>query len=84
VSPDAPGRLHLRVVTPRRVLVDAEAEEVQLPGLEGLLGILPGHRPLLVALGRGTISYRKGSGGEAFEVRGGQARVLPDRVQVFT
>ncbi|MBN2207496.1 MAG: F0F1 ATP synthase subunit epsilon, partial [Candidatus Aminicenantes bacterium] len=65
-------------------LVDAEAEEVQLPSLEGLIGILPGHQPLMVGLGQGTLSYRKGSGGESFEVRGGQAHILPDKVLVFT
>lgn len=84
MSADTAGRLHLRVVTPRRLLVDVEAHEVQLPSLEGQIGILPGHQPLLVALGRGPLSYRKGSGGESFEVQGGQAHILPDRVLVFT
>ena len=84
MSPESAGRLHLRVITPRRLLVDAEAEEIQLPSLEGLIGILPGHRPLMVALGRGALSYRRGSGGESFEVQGGQAHVLPDKVLVFT
>lgn len=84
MSPDKIGHLHLRVITPRRVLVDVEAEEIQLPSLEGLIGILPGHRPLMVALGRGRLSYRKGSGGESFSVQGGQAHILPDKVLVFT
>jgi len=84
MSDDRPAVLHLRVITPRRVLVDAEADEIQLPGLEGELGILPGHQPLLVALGRGVLSYRKGSGGESFPVQGGQAHILPDKVLVFT
>jgi len=84
MSPDTAGLIHLRVLTPRRLLIDAEAEEIRLPSLEGEIGILPGHQPLMVALGRGTLSYRKGSGGESFEVQGGQAHVLPDKVLVFT
>jgi F-type H+-transporting ATPase subunit epsilon len=84
MTEDRPAFIHLRVITSRRVLVDAEADEIQLPGLEGELGILPGHQPLLVALGQGVLSYRRGSGGESFPVQGGQAHILPDKVLVFT
>jgi F-type H+-transporting ATPase subunit epsilon len=84
MSRDKVASIHLRVIAPRRVLVDAEADEIQLPSLEGAIGILPGHEPLMVALGQGVLSYRKGSGGESFAVQGGQAHVLPDKVLVFT
>ena len=50
------GRLHLKVVTPVRVVVDTEADEVTLPGALGALGILPGHAPLLATLGIGELS----------------------------
>ncbi len=81
---DVPARLRLRVVTPRRSLVDAEVEFVSLPGLDGLLGILPGHRPLMTALGRGPIELRCGGRDESYEIDGGYADIHPDHVLVFT
>jgi F-type H+-transporting ATPase subunit epsilon len=79
-----PAALSLRVLTSRALLAEAEATEVSLPSLEGYIGILPGHRPLLVALGKGRISYRSAGEEEQFEIAGGYAEVLPDRVTVFT
>ena len=79
-----PAALSLRVLTSRALLAEAEATEVSLPSLEGYIGILPGHRPLLVALGKGRISYRSAGEEERFDIAGGYAEVLPDRVTVFT
>lgn len=84
MSPDKPPCLHLHVVTPRRLLVDAMVDEARIPGLEGQIGILPGHRPLMLALGRGPIVFRQGADEETLEVEGGTAEILPDRVLVFT
>jgi F-type H+-transporting ATPase subunit epsilon len=42
--------IHLEVVTPERLLLEAEVESVQVPGLDGELGILPGHTPLVSLL----------------------------------
>lgn len=78
------GSFHLKVITARQVLVDGPVEEAGLPSLEGELGILPGHRELLVALGKGTLRFR-GSGVETrVEVNGGYAEIGPERVIVFT
>jgi F-type H+-transporting ATPase subunit epsilon len=84
VSPNPAPTLILKVVTPTRLLVDAEVEEVQLPTIDGLIGVMPGHRPLIAAIGRGTLSYRQGPDGESFSVEGGTAEIQPDRVLVFT
>jgi F-type H+-transporting ATPase subunit epsilon len=84
MSDGLPATLHLKVVTPRRLVVEADADSVALPGLEGELGILPGHRPLFAALGRGRITYRSGSLEESFAVRGGYAQVQPEKVLVMT
>jgi F-type H+-transporting ATPase subunit epsilon len=48
----------LEIVTPSRLLVKDAAEEAQIPGLSGYLGILPGHAPLLTELGVGAITYK--------------------------
>jgi F-type H+-transporting ATPase subunit epsilon len=84
MSPDRSAHLHLRVITPERLLVDAEADEVALPGLEGELGILPGHRNLITALGKGRLLYRLSGAEQHFEVKGGYAEIGPESVLVFT
>ncbi|HET9399847.1 MAG TPA: F0F1 ATP synthase subunit epsilon [Candidatus Acidoferrales bacterium] len=75
--------LHLEVVTPERSVVHADASEVQLPGRDGYLGVLPGHAPLLTEAGIGELSYKSGSGTEYIALIGGFAEVLPDGVIVL-
>jgi len=79
-----PARFRLRVITSKSLLVETEADEAQIPTIEGLIGVLPGHRPLITALGRGTLSYRQAKYEEKFEVEGGYAEIGPDSVLVFT
>ncbi len=78
-----PDFLTLEVVTPERQLVTETVTEVQLPGREGYLGILPGHAPLITELGLGEMSYRKGRDTHHATVIHGFAEVLPDRVIVL-
>ena len=80
----ASSLLRLKVITPRRIVCEADADEITLPGLDGQIGILPGHRPMVVALGEGTLSYRAGAEAGEREVRGGYAEIEPERVLVFT
>ena len=75
--------LQLLLVTHERRLVDEVVDEVQLPGLEGYLGILPGHAALLTELGVGEMSYRRGNETHYATVIGGYAEVLPDRITVL-
>ena len=75
--------LRLEVVTPLRRVLEIQVEEVQLPGDLGALGVLPGHTPLLTALGIGALSYRGRAGRGILVVAGGFAEVLPDRVTVL-
>jgi F-type H+-transporting ATPase subunit epsilon len=79
-----PSSIQLKVISPRKLLVDEEVQEVSLPSLEGYVGILPGHRPLLLALGEGKITYRLAGREDSLTVRGGFAEVLPEKVLVFT
>ena len=48
----------LEIVTPEKKVVDTTAEEVQIPGKNGYLGILPGHAPLITELAVGEITFR--------------------------
>ena len=51
-----PDTFQLEIVTPEKMLVNEAAEEAQIPGLNGYLGILPGHAPLISELGVGIIT----------------------------
>ncbi len=79
-----PSSLRLKVIAPRKLLVDEEVQELSLPSLDGYLGILPGHRPLFLAIGTGRITYRVAGKEKILSVQGGYAEVLPEKVLVFT
>ena len=73
----------LRIVTPDRQVVRLQAEEAQIPGREGYLGILPGHAPLISELKIGEISYKAGGKLYHLAVFWGFVEVLPDQVTVL-
>lgn len=73
----------LRIVTPDREVVREEAEEAQIPGREGYLGVLPGHAPLISELKIGEITYRKGGKLQHLAVTWGFLEVLPEQVTVL-
>ena len=76
--------IHLKVVTPLRLLAETDADVVYLPTLEGEIGVLPGHRPLYTAIGRGVLSFRADGDEERFAIKGGFAEIRPDEVVVVT
>jgi F-type H+-transporting ATPase subunit epsilon len=73
----------LEIVTPERVAVRDTAEEMQIPGTNGYLGILPGHAPLITELAIGEITYRNRSTTHHLAVAWGFAEVLPDKVTIL-
>ena len=75
--------LRLEIVTPERQAYDDEVDSVVCPGIEGELGILPHHAPLLTTLGVGELRIRKGDQEEYFAIAGGFLQVRPDRVVVM-
>ncbi|MDT8445906.1 MAG: ATP synthase F1 subunit epsilon [bacterium] len=75
--------LTLEVITPKRVLLSAEAVEVTLPGEVGELGILAGHIPVLTALKSGVLAYGQGKDKKLVAVHHGFAEVHEDRVTVL-
>jgi F-type H+-transporting ATPase subunit epsilon len=75
--------VQLEIVTPEKMIVKDVAEEVQIPGSDGFLGILPGHAPLITELSAGELSYRSGGNTYRFAVAWGFAEVLPDRVTIL-
>ena len=78
-----PTTIDLQIVTPERLLVHEQVDEVQIPGAEGYFGVLPGHTPLLASLAVGELWYRKGQETTYLAVAEGFAEVLPDRVSIL-
>ena len=79
----ATGTIDFTLVTPERALVHEQVEELQIPGAEGYLGILPGHAPLFSELKVGELGYRIGERWFWLSVAWGFVEVLPDQVRVL-
>src|ERR1700760_2232743 len=80
----ADNQLQVRLVTPDKVLIDQEADAVELPSKAGYMEVLFGHAPLLAELGVGEVRLHGGQGGDQqFFVEWGFVEVLPDRVTIL-
>ena len=77
-------RLHLILVAHDRQLLDVECDEVQVPGSEGVIGILPGHTPLIATLKVGEVMYRQGKIEHFLALSEGFVEVADDVVTVLT
>jgi F-type H+-transporting ATPase subunit epsilon len=77
-----PG-LKIDIVTAERIVYSAEADTVIAPGVEGQLGILPHHAPLMTILQAGELVVRKGGEEHIMAISGGFLEVRPDRVIVL-
>src|SRR5438034_11123825 len=75
--------IQLEIVTPDRLVVNTAAEEIQIPGKSGYLGILPGHAPLITELAVGEIVYRAGGQLKRLAVAWGFAEILPNKVTIL-
>ena len=75
--------LLLEIVTPERLAYSDMVDAVNLPGIEGELGVLPHHAPLVSMLGVGELRIRKGGTEESFAIVGGFLQVRPDKVVVM-
>jgi len=78
-----PDVLQLEVATPERQLVREEVTEVQIPGKNGYLGILPGHAALLSQLGSGSLTYTVAGRKRCLGIHGGFVEISDDHVRVL-
>jgi F-type H+-transporting ATPase subunit epsilon len=77
-------QLHVRLVTPERILVDTTADAVELPSRSGYMEAFFGHTPLLAELGAGEVRLHGGHAGEQrYNVNWGFVEVLPERVTIL-
>jgi F-type H+-transporting ATPase subunit epsilon len=73
----------LDIVTPERVIYSDQVDAVNAPGIEGELGILPHHCPLITLLQPGEINIKKSGEEILIAVAGGFLEVRPDRVIIL-
>ncbi|MCC7541277.1 MAG: ATP synthase F1 subunit epsilon [Deltaproteobacteria bacterium] len=78
------GRIRLEVVTPLGLVLRADVVETEAPSVLGEFGVLPGHLPLLAALGSGVLRYRTDSGTRAAAVGPGFVEAGPDKMLLLT
>ena len=70
-------KLNFNLVSPERQLMSAEVDEVDIPGTEGWIGVLPNHAPMMTALAPGMVRVKTGAEEKRIFVRGGFAELSP-------
>lgn len=76
-------KIRLRIVTPSRLVLDEEVDEVTAPGELGEFGVLPNHIAFLSTLVPGELSYKQGSSKTTLAISGGYAEVLNNVMTVL-
>jgi F-type H+-transporting ATPase subunit epsilon len=76
--------IHVEIVTQeKKIFEEPNADMVIIPAVEGEMGVLPNHAPVLTTMGFGELVVRKGSAEERFAIYGGVVDVRPDKVVVL-
>jgi len=78
------NEITLRVITPEAVVLDTTVDSVSVPGLDGSMGILKSHAPMVAALATGDLSYRAGGAEEHLFIGAGFCEVRQNTVRVVT
>lgn len=76
-------KINLEVAVPERLLISEPVDELQVPAMDGSMGILPGHAPLISRLGTGVLSCRQGSKTRYMALSGGLLEVLSDHARLL-
>ena len=76
-------KISLRVVTPSRLVLEEQVDELTAPGPLGQLGILPDHAALMTTLDIGQLSYKQSGSTSVIALTGGYAEVLDNVVTVL-
>jgi len=75
--------LKFSLVSPERELYSGDVDQVDIPGTEGNLGVMPNHSPLMAAIRTGTITVYQNGTETKFFVQGGFADVTPSGLTVL-
>jgi F-type H+-transporting ATPase subunit epsilon len=76
--------IKLELITPSRVVVEAQVSEVQAPGFLGEFGVLPGHTVFLSLVRPGEVRFREGEKFRYFAIGTGMAEIGPDRAVILS
>lgn len=76
-------KLQFSLVSPERELFSGLVDQVDVPGTEGDLGILPNHSPLMAAIRTGTVTVTDGGTTTEYFIAGGFADVTPDGLTIL-
>ena len=76
-------KITLRIVTPSRLVLDEEVDEVTAPGELGEFGVLPNHIAFLTTLVPGELSFKQGATNTTLAISGGYAEVLDNVMTVL-
>ena len=77
------SKIRFEIVTAERVVYSEDVDVVVAPGIQGQLGILPHHAPLMTILQPGELMVRKGTEEQSMFVSGGFLEVRGDKVVVL-
>lgn len=79
------AKVAFELVSPERLLLSLDADQVTAPGTEGDFGVLPGHAPLIASLRSGVVEIEAESGGqvERIYIGGGLAEVTAERMTIL-
>ncbi|MCX6002971.1 MAG: F0F1 ATP synthase subunit epsilon [Chloroflexi bacterium] len=75
--------IHIDIVTAERLVFSEDADIVLVPGIEGEMGILPHHAPLMTMIRPGEILVRKGTEEFSMAISGGFLEVKPDHITIL-
>jgi F-type H+-transporting ATPase subunit epsilon len=75
--------IHLEIVTAERTVLSDDVDQINAPGADGRMGVLPRHEPLMTMLVPGELTIIKHGATTPFAVSGGFMEVLPDRVTIL-
>ena len=76
--------IQLEIVTPERKIFSDEVDGVVIPGIEGEMGVLPQHAPLVTTLAPGELRYTKGNKEEELAIGQGFVEITATKVSVLT
>ena len=75
--------MRVTVISPDAAIFDGDADSVVAPAIDGSVGILPNHAPLMSILGSGTLVVRTDGVVREFPVQGGFLQVVKDTVRIL-
>jgi F-type H+-transporting ATPase subunit epsilon len=82
-NPQPAPEMRVEIITPDKELFKGEATYVGVPGVDGSMGFLNNHAPLITVLKAGDVTVKTAEGEKSFTVKGGVVEVMNNTVLVL-